>query len=383
MSFPCIDATRRTDQSFRERKQPLHHQTDRSIIEYLPIDMIVAFPTSDPLHLLELGVMRKCLYRWIYGETGYDRKWNEKLQCEISALLKNCNQNMPTDIHRAIRGLETLKFWKGLEYRTILLYVGMVVFKEALNDVEFDHFMILVSAVTICSCNFYKKYLPIAKVLFNTYVRKYAHLYGKDSIGSNVHNLIHVVEDIQQLDVAHLNEISTYKYENCLRMLKMKIQTCKMPLEQIGRRIIEASTFEQNNNIDPIEFEPNVEFESVENGQKVHRKLNIKADVSLSARRAGDQWFLSGSGDVVNFEYVIQNYNEFEIFGKRVGNIIPYFFTPITSSYIHIYVSYEGVLDNELSSYKLHEIMAKMIHLNVKERHVFVPILHTLDSLSN
>lgn len=47
----------RTDERFRNRFQPEHHK-GVSILERLPIDMINGFPTSDSLHLLDLGVMK-------------------------------------------------------------------------------------------------------------------------------------------------------------------------------------------------------------------------------------------------------------------------------------------------------------------------------------
>lgn len=62
MSFPFINCPLRTNISFRGRLQPSHHKEYRSIIEDLPIDMISCFPTSDPLHLLELGVMKKYIF---------------------------------------------------------------------------------------------------------------------------------------------------------------------------------------------------------------------------------------------------------------------------------------------------------------------------------
>lgn len=58
MSFPQTNCELRTDLSFRRREHPEHH-IEHSIIENLPIDMIRDFPTSDPLHLLELGIMKK------------------------------------------------------------------------------------------------------------------------------------------------------------------------------------------------------------------------------------------------------------------------------------------------------------------------------------
>lgn len=65
MCFPRIvvtererDAELRTDERFRNRYQPEHH-AEYSVLERLPINMILAFPTSDSLHLLDLGVMKR------------------------------------------------------------------------------------------------------------------------------------------------------------------------------------------------------------------------------------------------------------------------------------------------------------------------------------
>lgn len=58
MSFLHTDCELRTDESFRDRENPLHHK-ENSLIENLPIDMILDFNTSDALHLLHLGVTKK------------------------------------------------------------------------------------------------------------------------------------------------------------------------------------------------------------------------------------------------------------------------------------------------------------------------------------
>lgn len=60
MSFPRVDVTRRTDVSFRRRMDKDHHKV-KSPLEELPINMVDDFPSADSLHLLDLGVMKKCL----------------------------------------------------------------------------------------------------------------------------------------------------------------------------------------------------------------------------------------------------------------------------------------------------------------------------------
>lgn len=74
--------------------------------------------------------MRKCLYRWIFGDKEYKSKWTKPIVSFTSRLLGACNKEMPMDIHRAVRKLDCIRHWKGLEYRTIQLYVGCVVFKQ-------------------------------------------------------------------------------------------------------------------------------------------------------------------------------------------------------------------------------------------------------------
>lgn len=132
ISFPNLDSSRRTDKSFRNRLEPEHHKEKSTIEDLNGLDMILDFPTSDPLHLLELGVMRRCLYRWVFGEKGYKAKWSKPLIDLTSRLLVRSQQQMPSEIHRAVRKLDCLRHWKGLEYRTILLYAGIVIFKQVL-----------------------------------------------------------------------------------------------------------------------------------------------------------------------------------------------------------------------------------------------------------
>lgn len=63
MSFSKIGEDLRTNHNFRNPvracKAQTEHHKEYSILQELDIDMITGFVTSDPLHLLELGVMKK------------------------------------------------------------------------------------------------------------------------------------------------------------------------------------------------------------------------------------------------------------------------------------------------------------------------------------
>lgn len=238
MSFPKIDCSRRTNTSFRDRIDSEHHRQN-SCLELLPIDMISDFIIADPLHLLELGIMRKLLRIWVNGDIIKDFKLSKNDVMTFDNLLLKCNNNLPKEIHRSVRSLSTMKYWKGSEYRTILLYIGIVVLKDILRHDVYDNFLYLFCAVTICSCDTYKHFLPLAKDLFDLYITKYIDLYGQHAVSSNVHNLCHVIENVERF--GNLNTISTYPFENAARLLKLKLKRCDKSIEQASKRITEMN----------------------------------------------------------------------------------------------------------------------------------------------
>lgn len=63
MCFPVVGEELRTNANFRfpqegNEAQTNHHK-EYSLMQSLPIDMVSSFSTSDPMHLLELGNMKK------------------------------------------------------------------------------------------------------------------------------------------------------------------------------------------------------------------------------------------------------------------------------------------------------------------------------------
>lgn len=115
---------------------------------------------------------------------------------------------MPREIHRAIRGLDCLKFWKGTEYRTFGLYLGPVILKDYLSEEIYQHFMLFFCGVVICYSKLYSNYLHVADQLFKTFIEHYIKIYGINSISSNVHNLCHLVDEVKDFgDLSTFNAI--------------------------------------------------------------------------------------------------------------------------------------------------------------------------------
>lgn len=378
--FPDSNAVRRTNDDFRAHKYGEHHK-ERSLLENLDIDMIFSFPSSDPLHLLDLGIMKRCLIRWVFGEKGYARKWSKCSIERVSRLLENCQTYMPTDIHRAIRNLNYLRKWKGVEFRTVLLYVGMAVFEQVLDANEFNHFMTLCCAVRICSSSVYKNYLPIAEKMFKNYVENYGCLYGKHTIGSNVHLLNHIVEDMKANNIHNLMNISTYPFENCLRLLGLNLKHGHLPLEQVSRRLIEKSHLQSSSLLHTQMFTPQIFNPRIHENSKVFDKVKIAPDVILNSKKCADSWFITKTNQIVRMIYAKVEENEIKIIGSALKLHHAAFTLPIDSTRLNIFASNDEMTD-ELTIYNLNSILSKIMCLPYKDEKIFIPILHTIDSLS-
>lgn len=315
---------------------------------------------------------------WMNGGYGYKKKWPKRAIDDISILLQQLNSQKPKEIHRAVRGLKDIKFWKGTEFRAFLLYFGFVILKPHLPPAEYDHFVLLSCAVRICMTNVYKPYLEIARKWFDQYIDQYIDLYGSHSIGSNVHNLHHVIDDVQNLGC--LMDISTYPFENRLQFLKSKVKHPNLPLQQITRRLVEMSidydvlylSSASKNSIFP-----QLRFPFKLNNTFCYKEIQIDTDCTLSCLKVANSWFLTNSNEIVRMNYAFRQNNDILIYGEPVKERVAFFTYPVTSSRLHIFKS-DGKTDN-IRAFKLENIKSKMISLSINgSEMVFMPLLHTL-----
>lgn len=382
MSFPVTNATLRTDHSFRQRTQPAHHK-ECSLLETLPIDLVDDVIVADSLHLLEHGVMKKCLNMWMKGSTLFDFKFTKVDIRELNKAIYQADKEMPSDCHRSLRPITYMKYWKGTEFRTFLLYVGVVVLKDYLDVEAYDNFLQLFCAVRICYCEKYTGLRQLAQTLFSEFVTNYGLIYGNDHIVSNVHNLIHVYRDVERH--GNLNTLSAYKFENALRQIKLQVQARGAPLDQIARRIIESTN---NLKMDPMKFntptwQPYMKHRLEQQTMSIYsafKFIQISPNVYLSIKKAGDCFFLTKQKQIVQMKYAFQLYGEYFVCGVVYSNKMSFFNDPFDSKFIDIYLT-----DSEKSEsfyFNINRIECKLQRLSYKNSFVFMPILHSLDELS-
>lgn len=314
---------------------------------------------------------------WMGNFKGYRRTWSENEILDISSFMKTCNDTRPKDLHRSIRPLNYINNWKATEFRTFLLYVGIVALHNRLSENEYELFLMLFCAVTICSASVYMRYLPLARNLFIDFIEHHISIFGEASITMNIHNTSHVVDDVDLL--GPLDTISAYKFENHLYWLKMKLKHCHRPLQQVVRRVVESIHSTKVNAEDP-KFPILKNPFTLDEGTVGFSYIEYKSNVFLSSVRQNikDIWFLTHEHEIVEFHHVLKEaHKDIVIIGSALKTLLNFFEKPCNSSYLNIHLSdCEKV---ERKQYKMCSIKAKMfrLHLN-NSQSVFIPLLHSL-----
>lgn len=162
------------------------------------MNMIEVFPL-DYMHLILLGVVKKLILFFVKtSRTNFKTKFSANDILNVSEKLLACGKTIPKEINRSVRSLDVLSFWKATEFRTFLLKTGPFVLKDKLPVDAFNHFLALHCAITICSSNSFKKFIPVAEKLIEEFVKKFADIYGEENCMYNFHSLIHLVSDVKR-----------------------------------------------------------------------------------------------------------------------------------------------------------------------------------------
>lgn len=369
--FTKIGQPPRTDELFRLRHY-VDHQKVVTPLTRLPIDLIKDVVVADPLHLLELGVMKRLLSGWLTGNLGYNTKWSWRQQEEISQLLTTIK--MPSEAHRDVRTLKLFKKWKGLEFRNFLNYYCVVVLMHFLPKKYYEHFLKLFCATTICSVEKYLCHLNVADILFKEFICDYKQIYGGEFLTSNVHNLEHVVDDVTRFGT--LSTISAYPFENCLSSIKRMMRAGKHPLVQIVNRLTERIFIEDFNfkNCAVSKYQRPI----IRNGKNDKCEVEL-SDFKLSNINFKDMWF-NADKKILCMANAFEENLHFFIEGYEVHTYNDLFEKPFKSSLLDIYTANTlNIKNGPLKRVNVCNIACKYVAMQSNENiYAFIPLQHTI-----
>ena len=139
---------------------------------------------------------------------------------------------MPLEFARQPRGLDEVKSWKATEYQQFLLYTGYLVLEGVLSRESYNNFLCLSIAFRILledDRNIHRNFLNYARDMLRYFVSKCRDLYGSTFTVYNVHNLVHIKQDVDNFNVS-LDKISSFLFENYLQVLKKICEEIIEPL---------------------------------------------------------------------------------------------------------------------------------------------------------
>lgn len=230
MLFLESTAPLRTDANFSNRVQEDHH-TGVSPFESIQLSMVSRFPL-DYMHLVCLGVTKKMLLLWLSGHQ--TSRFGGRKIIELSEILITTSKWVPKEFARKPRSLDEVSRWKATELRQFLLYLGPVVLQNILPANNVLHFNALNCAMRIlCHPTDCFRNNQYSRDLLIQFVETFKQLYGDESVIYNVHNLLHLNEDV--LMYGSLDNFSAFPFENYMQSIKKMLRKADKPLQQLYR----------------------------------------------------------------------------------------------------------------------------------------------------
>lgn len=292
--FPKF-GNRRTNDSFRNQLQPEHHNGESIITRLIYLDMVKDFPI-DYMHLICLGVVKKILVFWTVSPTANKKGKLSSIQMlTINKELEQMIPYFPSEFNRKHLDFSKVSSWKATQFRSFLLYVGVVVLKGNIDEGIYNHFLLLHYATTICLSNKNLKFLNTAEVMYRDFINQFSDIYGKQYVSQNVHNLGHISDDVRRFGV--LDNFSAFKFENKLGVLKRLLRSGNLPLQQIANRTYEKFLLDIQTQLQSRDISPD---ESI-------AKNCFKFGDFVIKNNMGDRWFLTKSKDIVAFKSAVNN----------------------------------------------------------------------------
>lgn len=367
--FPDHSSNLRTDKSFAERKQKKHHKEISPLID-IGINMITMFPL-DPMHLVFLGVMRKLLHIWTGGKL--TTRMSAQNICILNKQLEKAASSWPKEFNRKPRGLHELNMWKATEYRQFLLYLGPTLLTPWLPKKIYKHFLLLHASIFILSRdNISEEDLVQAEYMLRQFVISSISkdLYGKSFLIYNVHNLLHLVDDVRRHGPLH--KFSAFPFENKLASLKRAIRGKNKPLQQLVNRTLEKTETDSNNCNKFITKDGPI-LKSVHSGPclsliGIQYKM-IRWHGTVLSLKEGDNIVITSKNDVIKIINFVHTSSGIFLIGKRFQESKDLYSTPCKSSNFHIYIVKN--LCERPDKWHLTDISYKAILVQYKARNAF------------
>ncbi|XP_031779574.1 uncharacterized protein LOC116416186 [Nasonia vitripennis] len=251
--FLQTDAEKRTDKSFATFADPQCHTGVSPLSTVTPALNMVSQFILDPMHLVYLGCTKRLLEYLLLPSTRA-AKLSATFKSELVRRTKPIYNDIPAEFCIKMRSIDHFSKYKAVEFKFFLLYAAPVLFIELLSDDLYGHFMLLTVACRFLCDIFENIQISEARRYLTDFVDLTSTRYGETFVSLNVHNLIHLCDDIENTK-GSMNEISAFSFESYLGIIRSVLRSPVNLVSQYYHRMSEKHTFSKKETITQCEVE--------------------------------------------------------------------------------------------------------------------------------
>ncbi|XP_071576883.1 uncharacterized protein [Temnothorax nylanderi] len=305
------------------------------------------------MHLVCLGVMKKLLSAWVHGKYSKFSKLSARNISVISERLNTLKEYCPSDFARRPRSLEACSKYKATEFRQFLLYTGLAVTYVILDERLYKHFLFLHAAIKVLvSKSPSRLHLNFAKLALQKFVQRSESLYGSNFNSYNVHDLLHLPDDVRQL--SSLDSFSAFPYKNNMSIFRKYCRKPGLPLQQFSNRMAEIDIHGTNHNCDTDDSSIRVSVQRSAVGSRYRKIIFNKMLLSVDKR---DNCCLLHDGSICIVHDIVRDNNVYFLVVKKFIDTGDFYDIGILSSALQVYKCY--TLSNDMFHVRLEEVSAK------------------------
>ena len=236
-------SSKKTKQTRYDKFQYHLHPT---ILTEIPgLDIVKDF-VLDFMHFMS-GHMKTLLeYHSGSGVYGAMYKLDKKNLDLIEERLEEARKYYPHEFgHRKSDPLKVLASWKATQFRHFVLYLGVSIFRNTLEEAKLHHFHLLCVAFRLMCrrlpeppdrAETVKQAANISRKLLSEYLAQGNKLYGKNFALYLVHHFPHIPDDYERFQKP-LDKLSAFRYENANKAIKHMITGHFQPLTQMINKL--------------------------------------------------------------------------------------------------------------------------------------------------
>ncbi|XP_034245817.1 uncharacterized protein LOC117647933 [Thrips palmi] len=333
--------------------------------------MVSQFPL-DPMHLVWGGVVKRLLDTWL-NEIGVWKLHNVVIEL-ISEVFLFLKPYCPADFNRKPNSLKYIKSFKCTEFRRIVLYDGILAFKDLIDDNIYRHFLLLhASCYVMCSKTLYTLHRETVVEMIQSFISHSSVIYGKEFVVYCVHSLKHLPS---QCDLGFtLDDLTAFKYENRLKSIKEALRNGLHTLQQLARRDEEKSSGDVNLASKPCHVTVSLKHKILNEVIDGHQFRKLKAGSLMLRVGKANGCFKTKDGNIIVLQNIVKKQLKIYLVGCKFGCQEDFYDYPLPSSQLGI-LKVSG-LGREKLVYCLNDVASKCYLMPDGNHFLCVPILHS------